>query len=44
LMLMFAMIAVMTKLEKRYRQFKVNLPKNLSTAQRIMRDRIPNAR
>jgi hypothetical protein len=44
LMLMFAMIAVMTKLEKRYRQFKVSLPKNLSTAQRIMRDRIPNAR
>lgn len=39
LMLMFAMISVMTKLENRYRLNKVILPKNLSTAQRIARDR-----
>lgn len=39
LMLMFAMISVMAKLEKRYRIHKVALPRNLSTAQRIAQDR-----
>jgi hypothetical protein len=35
LMLMFAMIMVMTKLEKRYRSHKVALPRNLSTSERL---------
>ena len=35
IMLMFAMIAVMSKLEKRYRYHKKQMPRNLSTHQRI---------
>jgi hypothetical protein len=39
LMLVFAMIGVMSKLEKRYRKHFVKLPRNLSSAQRYARER-----
>lgn len=39
LMMVFALIAVMNKLEKRYRRHRVRLPQNLTTAQRLANER-----